>query len=187
MSEVDRQKWNARYKEGRHASDEPSQLLTSAAPLFPSSGKALDLAGGGGRNSIWLAKRGLDVTLADVSDEGLKLAQWRAAEHGVSFRTLPIDLETDPLPEGPWDLIVMLHYLHRPLFAAIPPALTPGGVLFFLQPTVRNLERHDRPPRAFLLDEGEAPRLAQGLELLHYEEGWLAEGRHDALVIARRT
>jgi hypothetical protein len=51
---------------------------------------------------------------------------------------------------------------------------------------VRNLERHSRPPREFLLDEGEARRLVQGWEVVHAEEGWLTEGRHEALIIARR-
>lgn len=187
MSEFDRQKWNARYREGRHASDEPSILLTEAEAYLPGRGTALDLAGGGGRHAIWLAKRGLDVTLADVSEEGLKVAERRAAEQDVSLRLARVDLQTDPIPAGPWNLIVMLHYLHRPLFSAIPRALAPGGILFFVQPTARNLERHAKPPRPFLLDEGEAPRLIQGLEILHYQEGWLAEGRHDALVIARRA
>jgi SAM-dependent methyltransferase len=187
MSDFDRQKWNARYLEGRHASDQPSLLLTSARELLPREGNALDLAGGGGRNAIWMAKHGLDVTLADVSDEALKLVQHRASEHGVSLRVVRVDLETDPIPGGPWRLIVLLHYLHRPLFAEIPRLLAPGGILFFVQPTVRNLERHEKPPRPFLLEEGEAPRLIQGLEILRYEEGWLGEGRHDALVIARRA
>jgi SAM-dependent methyltransferase len=160
--------------------------LTSSEAWLPASGRAIDLAGGGGRNAIWLAKRGLDVTLADVSDEGLKLAQRRAAEHRVALRLLNVDLETDPVPEGPWDLMVVLHYLHRPLLAEIPRLLSPGGVLFFVQPTLRNLERHEKPPRPFLLEEGEAPRLVPGQKVLRYEEGWLAEGRHDALLIATR-
>jgi SAM-dependent methyltransferase len=187
VSDFDRQKWNARYRDGRHASDEPSVLLTVAEAYLPGRGMALDLAGGGGRHAIWLASRGLDVTLADISEEGLKLAARRAEEQGVSLRLACVDLETEPIPAGPWDLIVMLHYLHRPLFTEIPKALAPAGILFFVQPTVRNLERHEKPPRPFLLEEGEAPNLFQELEILHYEEGWLAEGRHDALVIARRA
>jgi tellurite methyltransferase len=186
MSIQDRDKWNARYLAGDHASGEPSVLLTGAAAWLPSRGKALDLAGGAGRHALWLARRGFEVTLADVSEAGLAIARERAKEADVSFATVQVDLETNPLPPGPWDLIVVTHYLHRPLFEKFPGSLAPGGVLFFLQPTVRNLERHARPPRPFLLDEGEAIRLVAGLEILHHEEGWLAEGRHDALVIARR-
>jgi hypothetical protein len=55
----------------------------------------------------------------------------------------------------------------------------------FCQPTLRNLERHARPGRPYLLVEGELPTLVQGLEVLQYEEGWLEEGRHEARLVAR--
>ena len=38
----------------------------------------------------------------------------------------------------------------------------------------------------FLLEDGELPQLVEDLEILHYEEGWLREDRHDAVVVARR-
>ncbi len=187
MSTDDRHRWNERYRVGDHASSAPSSLLTSAADLLPQQGLALDVAGGAGRHAVWLAERGLGVTLADVSEAALEIADRRAREANVTLSTLRIDLESEPLPPGPWALIVAFHYLHRPLFRAFPGALAPGGVLFFVQPTVRNLERHARPSRRFLLEEGEAPGLLAGLEILRYEEGWLAEGRHEAMVVARRT
>lgn len=56
-----------------------------------------------------------------------------------------------------------------------------------VQPTVRNLERHQRPPRPYLLDEGELPKLLDELRIVHYQEGWLTDGRHDAVVVARRA
>ncbi len=186
MSANDRQKWNARYREGSHATDEPSVLLTSSAALLPSSGKAIDLAGGAGRHALWLARCGFEVTLADISEEALEIARRRASDENLSLQVRQVDLEQEPLPAGPWDLVIMFHYLHRPLFAALPEALAPGGMVFFVQPTVCNLERHAKPSRRFLLEEGEARRLAEGLEVLRYEEGWLAEGRHEALLIARR-
>jgi hypothetical protein len=61
-----------------------------------------------------------------------------------------------------------------------------NGLLLFVQPTVRSLERHPKPPRQFLLQEREAPRLVPDLEIIHYEEDWLAEGRHEAFLLARR-
>ncbi len=187
MSADDRQRWNARYRDGNHATTTPSELLTSAAYLLPASGRALDLAGGAGRHASWLARRGMRVTLADVSDVGLEIASRRAMGEGVPLEVLQVDLEESPPPAGPWDLIVLFHYLHRPLFADMPILLAPGGVLFFVQPTVKNLERHSKPSRSYLLEEGEAPRLVEGLEILCYQEGWLAEGRHEALLIARNA
>jgi SAM-dependent methyltransferase len=151
------------------------------ADALPRRGRALDAAGGAGRHTLWLASRGLDVTLVDVSDVAVTLA--RAA--GIADARV-WDLEEQGAPPGPWDLILSFHYLHRPLFAAYAEALAPGGMLVVVQPTRRNLERHPRPPAPFLLDEGELPRLVPGLELLRYDEGWLEEGRHEARLLARR-
>ncbi|MCI0651850.1 MAG: class I SAM-dependent methyltransferase [Planctomycetes bacterium] len=186
MSDEDRRKWDERYRERGEEIGEPSALVAAQASRFPRRGRALDLAGGAGRHALWLAESGLDVTLADVSEVALAVAARAAAARGHRLRTLQVDLEHAPLPAGPWDLILVVHFLHRPLFEAIPGALTPGGVLVAIHPTRRNLERHDRPPAGHLLDEGELPGLIRGLETLYYEEGWLAEGRHEALLVARR-
>ncbi|MEQ8791077.1 MAG: methyltransferase domain-containing protein [Pirellulaceae bacterium] len=187
MSHEDRTKWNERYADSERAPTAPSLLLTALEQQLPMSGRALDIAGGGGRHAIWLARRGLDATVVDISQAGLAIAEARARAAGVALQTRCRDLEVESLPEGPWNLIVSFHFLLRSLFAQIPTALAPGGLLVVVQPTLRNLERHDRPPAPYLLEEGELPRLAAGLEVLHYEEGWLAEGRHDALLVARRA
>ena len=185
MSDFDRQKWNVKYA-AEEAPREPSAGLVALGRLLPHRGRALDVACGAGRHGIWLAQRGLDVTVADISSVALQLAGQRATERGVTITPLEIDLEQQPFPAGPWDLIVSACYLHRPIFAAYPAALAPGGSLVVIQPTKRNLERHDKPPADFLLDDGELPRLVTGLEIVHYEEGWLADGRHDAVLVARQ-
>lgn len=56
-----------------------------------------------------------------------------------------------------------------------------------IHPTRTNLARHEKPPARFLLEDGELPGLIQGLRIEHYEEGWLSEGRHEAVVVARRS
>ncbi|MBC8356005.1 MAG: class I SAM-dependent methyltransferase [Planctomycetes bacterium] len=185
MSEDDRLRWNEKYCLGTHASYDPSSLLTNLAPLLPSSGRTIDLAGGAGRNAIWLANRGLDVSVADVSDVALKLVEARAVEFGVSIETQRVDFETEPFPAGPWDLIVSVHFLLRPLFTTFPAVLANGGTLVCIHPTRSNLERHDKPPSRYLLEDGELPKLATDLEVVRYEEGWLAEGRHEAVLVAR--
>ena len=111
MSQEDREKWNARYQDESRAPAKPSVLLLELERFLPSSGRALDVAGGAGRHSIWLARRGLEVTLVDISHRGLAFAQERATEAGVSIRTVESDLEQDGLPEGKWNLIVGFHYL----------------------------------------------------------------------------
>ncbi len=165
---------------------EPAAVLVGLDRWLPRRGLALDVAGGAGRHGIWLAQRGLDVTIADISAPGLARAREDAAAAKVRVHTRQTDLELDPFPAGPWDLIVSICFLQRSLFAAYPTALAPGGTLAVVQPTKRNLERHDKPPADFLLDDGELPKLVAGLEVVHYEEGWLADGRHDAVLVARQ-
>jgi len=186
MSEQDRQKWDSRYAQ-EAAPDKPSKLLLELAEYLPKKGRALDLAGGAGRHAIWLAQRGIDVTLADISQVGLDLAAKRAEAAGVSIDTQVVDLEGDEFPAGPWDLIVSFHYLWRPLFSIFPRVLSEGGILLLAQPTRRNLQRHAKPPARFLLDEGELPTLVEALTVLRYEEGWSSDDRHDAVIVCQRS
>ena len=185
-SEKSRLKWNRKYSDVPAVPDQPSRVLQSLKEWLPSHGRALDAAGGGGRNAIWLAQQGLDVTLADISTVGLKLAESRAAEAGVTIQTLEADLEQGPFPEGPWDLIFIHLFLWRPLLERAARQLSPAGRLIMIQPTKSNLERHEKPPFDFLLDDGELPELARaaGLEVLLSREGWDADHRHEAVLVA---
>jgi tellurite methyltransferase len=186
MSQADREKWDVRYRTQGPESTAPSSFLTSIE--LPGRGRALDVAGGAGRNALWLARHGLDVTLVDISAEGLVLASAAAAKAGVSLSLVAADLESDALPPGPFDVIISFNFLRRGLFAAFAPALAPGGLLIYLQPTRSNLERHPRPPADFLLEDGELPKLVQGLEILRYEEDWSTDDspRHEARLVARK-
>jgi len=189
MAEDDRERWNTRYA-GKAERTPHSPYLDSLDDLLPRRGRALDVAGGAGRNSLWLARRGLEVTLADVSDVALAQAAAAAGAEGLRLSTLRLDLEASPLPAGPWDLVLCTYFLHRPLLAALPAVLAPGGLLLFAHATRSNLLKHPRPGPAHLLDDGELPelvsRLVPALEVLRAEEGWLEGGRHEARVVARR-
>ncbi|MFT3768254.1 MAG: class I SAM-dependent methyltransferase [Minicystis sp.] len=187
MSEADRIKWDARWSERGADPGEPSLLLTAISDLIPARGRALDVGGGSGRHALWLARRGLDVTVADISKVALSVARDAAARDGLAIHTTALDLERDPLPGGPWDLVLAFHYFERALLPAMAAALAPGGVLVVVQPTRSNLQRHAHPSARFLLDDGELARLVPaGLTVVRCEEGWLAEGRHEAMVVARR-
>lgn len=188
MAGDDRERWNRRYAAGSHTGP-AAAFVVEAAAYLPATGRALDVAGGAGRHAVWLAARGLAVTLVDVSDEGLVLARRRAAAAGVEVDTVRADLTAEPLPPGPWDVIICFHYLQRDLFPAFAGALAPGGTLVFAQATERNLERHSRPSRRFLLAEGEAAALIRGagLDIVTADEGWDRAGHHEARVIARAS
>ncbi len=186
MADDERTRWNERYLE-ETALAAPSPFLSSLDASLPRHGRALDVAGGSGRHALWLARRGLEVTLVDISDVALERAAREAAAERLAITTVRADLTKDPLPSGPWDLIVCIAFLHRPLFDAFPRALAPGGLLVFEHPTRSNLLRFPRPGPRHLLDDGELPGLVVGLEVLRYDEGWLDRGRHDARLLARRA
>ena len=148
------------------------------------------MAGGAGRNAVWLASRGFEVTLVDVSEVGAELARDHARTAGVPLQALVRDVEADGLPPGPWDAMVIHHFLDRPTLEAAPDFLGTGGVLVFCQPTRRNLERNQRPGERWLLAEGEladwvAARDSR-LEVLQLDERWFDNGRHEARLVARR-
>ena len=186
MSEADKEKWDAKYRSATHPSFTPSKVLESVVDYLPSTGSAIDLAGGVGRHSIWLAQRGLDVTLADVSPVALAIASDEANAKGVPISMLEIDLESQSFPAGPWDVVLSVLYLNRALWVSAAENLSIGGILIVLQPTINNLQRHPKPPRRFLLEERELCELACGLEIIDYREGWLEDGRHDALLVGRK-
>lgn len=187
MSEGDRRKWDARYRDAAASGHEPSPFLLSLDAVLPRRGRALDLAGGAGRNALWLARRGLDLTLTDISPVGLSRAASEAQRAGVALTTVECDLEEQPAPPGPWDLLLCFHYLHRPLYAQIPGLLAPGGLLIVVHPTRSNLLRHPSPSARFLLEDGELPTLVQGLTVVSFDEGWGEGGRHEARLVARRA
>jgi tellurite methyltransferase len=190
MSEADRTKWDTRYSQ-KAPSDEPSLwLLTFLERAFenivPKSGRVLDVAGGAGRNAIWFAKRGYDVTLVDISPVAIEIAQQRAKDAGVTLASRVMDVEVEPLPEGPWDIIVQMHYLDRSLFSQYVTILAPAGLLFVEHPTKSNLERHAKPGPQYLLEDGELPELCDEFVMVSYGEGWNEAGKYEARLVARR-
>ena len=71
MSTEDRDKWNQRYAEDSYRKSNPVSLLSNWLPEIP-VGRALDVACGAGRNSIFMAEAGFQVDAIDISREGLK-------------------------------------------------------------------------------------------------------------------
>jgi 2-polyprenyl-3-methyl-5-hydroxy-6-metoxy-1,4-benzoquinol methylase len=111
----------------------PNALLREvAAELTP--GTALDVAMGQGRNAVYLAQQGWDVSGFDVSDVGLLVAKSNARRAGVTLKTALASHGSYGYGTEQWDLIVMA-YPFTPLnerFAArIVKSLRPGGVLVY--------------------------------------------------------
>ena len=149
----------------------PSPFLERVLPSLP-PGRALDLASGTGRAAVFLASLGHEVEAWDVDASALERAEAFAGRHGVHVRTRAIDLERTPpaRPETGFDVIVVVRYLHRPLFPWLEAALAPGGSLL-LETFLRGQEQHGHPKRdRFLLERGEASRAFPSLVVEHCDE-----------------
>jgi SAM-dependent methyltransferase len=166
----------------------PSPWLTSHAHLLPHAGDALDVACGSGRHALWLAERGLRTTAIDRDAGTIERLAAEAARRTLALTTDVVDLEsgTFTFPPNAYDVIVVVHYLHRPLFPSLIGALRPGGVLVYETFTRAQATRGRPTNPAFLLDAGELLMRVQTLDVLASREGDF-EGRMVASVIARRA
>jgi SAM-dependent methyltransferase len=126
--------WDERYGTDTYAyGREPNELLREEAKRIP-PGPVLCIAEGEGRNAVFLAGLGHDVTAVDFSEQGLAKAARLAEERGVSLTTVRADLATYDPPEGPFSGVVAI-FAHLPpavrkrVHGWIPRVLAPGGVL----------------------------------------------------------
>jgi SAM-dependent methyltransferase len=165
----------------------PARWLSDHAFLLPRFGDALDLACGRGRNALWLARQGLRGVALDRREDAVAAVRAAAAHQGLTLSASVCDLETGPSSFEPdaFDVIVVTHYLHRPLFPALLTALRPGGLLIYETFTRAQALRGKPTNPDFLLEPGELRRLVAPLEVVDDREG-LYEEREVASVVARK-
>lgn len=166
--------WDARYsEEGWAYGTDPNDLLREAAAHLP-PGPVLCLAEGEGRNAVWLACQGFEVTAVDQSAVGLQKAAALAAQHGVELETQVCDLADYDLGSAQWAGVVSIWcHLPQPLraqvHAAIVRALRPGGVLILEAYTPEQLAYRTGGPQtpALLFAPEEVMAELAGLEWIH--------------------
>ena len=167
--------------------NDPAKWLTSNRPLLPPSGDALDLACGSGRHAIWLAEQGFLTLAVDRDIVAIDTLTHESRRRGLSIQARAVDLENGGpfLKADSFDLIVVVHYLHRPLMPALVSAVRPGGVLVYETFTRAQTARGKPTNPAFLLEPGELPMLVRPLQIAASREGDF-DGRSLASVVAVR-
>jgi len=182
--------WNKRYRLRERPAEDldvaPTPLLVqTATSLAPA--KALDLACGAGRNALWLAEHGWEVTAVDGAAAGIEILRTRAVERSLKINAVVADLEKDEFDIEParWDLIAMCYYLQRNLFEPAKRGVTPGGILISIVHITEPGEE-DNPHR---LRPGELEQYFAGWKILHRREGKANDSAHRravAEIVARR-
>jgi SAM-dependent methyltransferase len=189
MGPVEREDWNRKHGEGGPLfGPDPNRFLVAEVDgLAP--GRALDLACGAGRNAVWLAERGWQVTGVDFSDAGLENARRLAAERGVAVEWLQADLREWTPPPGAFDLVVIM-YLQIPVEerrlvnGRAAAAVAPGGTVLVVGHDCENLTSGTGGPQdaRVLLDAQEVAGELAGLEIEKAERVLRpVEGEPDAI------
>jgi 2-polyprenyl-3-methyl-5-hydroxy-6-metoxy-1,4-benzoquinol methylase len=179
--------WNQRFEaEGYLFGTEPNTWLREHANVWRPGQRVLCVADGEGRNSVWLARRGLAVDAFDIAEVGVAKARRMAAEQGVKVDFAVADCDSLAWPERVYDGVAAIFIqfadpeMRQRLFANIQRCLKPGGILVLQGYTPRQLEyKTGGPPIAsHLYTEAmlwEAFGAMDILELREYE-AQVAEG-----------
>lgn len=133
MSLKDKEKWDAKYLK-------KSQLLRPRKPsknledyvVHCDGTRALDLACGSGRNSIFLAERGFDVEALDIAEVAIKALEDEAEVKNLlsKINACKVDLDRYEIQKDKYDLIVMANFLDRKILEFAKNALKKDGILF---------------------------------------------------------
>jgi SAM-dependent methyltransferase len=158
--------WDERYKTTEYVyGKKPNTFLANVVDEMP-KGRTLCIAEGEGRNAVFLAEHGHQVTAVDSSAVGLEKARQLANERGVQIETVVEDLADFDIQADSWDAIVSI-------FAHVPPdirkllhrnvvlGLRPGGMLVLEAYTPEQIELGTGGPPA--------AELTMNLDLLHQE------------------
>jgi len=184
MSKQDRVKWNQRYAEDSYQKNNPVSLVEDWLPRIP-VGRALDVACGAGRNSIFLAQAGYRVDAIDISSEGLNQARQKAENQGLSINWIEQDLDQAFQFDTNYDLIIVLWYVDLALITRLCDCLAPGGYLLCEEHLVTDQEVIGPTSLNYRVAPGELREAVSGLDVLLYEESIEMNSEGDRVSSAR--
>ena len=140
--------WNKRFdKEEFIFGKEPNEYLVQQARVYlKPNQKVLCIADGEGRNGVWLAKQGMQVTGFDVSDIALEKAKQFAKDHQVAIDYSLSDTDSFDWQENSYDAVIGIFIqfaepqMRARIFKQAHKALKPGGILILQGYTLKQLE-----------------------------------------------
>lgn len=153
--------WSARYRdagEGYLFGTEPNRFLAHRSALLQSGQSVLCVADGEGRNSVWLAEQGLDVTAIDISAVAVEKAQKLARGKHADVRFMVADIlhvdwpPTEFVNTFDWVIGIFIQFAgpveREHQFAAMKRSTRPGGRLLLQGYTPKQLEYATGGPSA---------------------------------------
>lgn len=166
--------WDAHYSHPVNLNLTPDAKLVELADSLP-PGKALDLACGAGRNAIYLARLGWEVTAVDSSPVAIE--HLRGLERRVDAKVADLERDEFKIKPDTYDLICDFHYLQRSLFPSIRAGVRPGGIFAGAIHLVGSGRNPD-----FCVAPGELRGIFADWKIV-----WYSESGDSARIIARRA
>ncbi|EDZ62513.1 tellurite resistance protein TehB [Sulfurimonas gotlandica GD1] len=173
MSLKDKEKWDTKYLE-------KSQLLRPRQAsknlqdniVHCKGTKALDLACGSGRNSIFLAECGFEVDAFDIAEAAIKALEADARTRNLlsKINATQVDLDTHNIKENYYDIIVMANFLDRKVLASAMNALKKYGVLFVETYMLSDENEKQSDTNNLLKSQELREMLDDSWEVLYYDE-----------------
>ncbi|MBK9021167.1 MAG: methyltransferase domain-containing protein [Sulfuritalea sp.] len=146
-------RWNTRYQDAGDEylfGTEPNRFLAHRADLLRNGRTALCVADGEGRNSVWLAEQGLEVTAVEISAVAVEKARRLAAGRGVKIEFMQADMLAPGWPPAPmhglfdWVIGVFIQFTgaadRARQFAAMKQLAARGGRILLQGYTPKQLE-----------------------------------------------
>ena len=146
-------RWSKRYRDAGEEylfGTEPNRFLAHRADLLQNGRTALSVADGEGRNSVWLAEQGLDVTAVEISPVAIEKARRLAAGRKVDVRFVLADMLTPGWPPArlrnafDWVIGIFIQFVgpkeRERQFAAMKQLTSPGGRILLHGYTPRQLD-----------------------------------------------
>ncbi len=180
-------RWEARFSVGEYLFGErPNAYLASKAALFAAGGRALSIADGEGRNSVWLAQHGMHVDAFDFSPTAVAKAERLAASRGVRVGFNVSETFAWNWAPSAYDLVaaIFIQFLspaeRERLFLLMQQTLKPGGLLILqgYRPEQLNYGTGGPPEADHLYTEAMIREALQGMDILelrcydeHVDEG----------------
>jgi SAM-dependent methyltransferase len=170
----------------------PSEFVAEAVK-GRKAGAALDVGMGQGRNAVYLAQQGWDVTGFDLSQVGLDAARVNAEKAGVSIRTEKAAYDRFDFGVEKWDLIVIV-FAWAPVedasfVARLRQSLRPGGLVLF-EHFIKDAD-HPYPPMVRAPEPGKLRDYFSEFDIDFYEEkdgigDWGGPGSRLVRMVARK-
>ena len=164
------QVWNDLFAQ-REGKDHQFNKFLAESVKGRAPGKALDIGMGQGRNSLFLAALGWEVTGFDISEVGVKQAQTVAAQRGLKIDARVGDVDKFDYGKERWDLVVglyMYEYLSRNA-AKVAASLKPGGLLV-VEGIHRDIAKNNLQGKPYGYRNNQLPKVFAALRIRYYED-----------------